>query len=98
MRRMQQEMGEHTMPNVTHKSGGKRLTPVQQEVMRWLSQKWSARVSAGAAVEINGKRVCNLSTMKALAKLGLVEQDDTSCWVATSEGLKLCPGSMAESD
>lgn len=86
------------MPTVKHKSGNKPLTPVQQEVMRWLSQKWSARISAGAAVEINGKRVCNLSTMKALAKLGLVEQDGTLCWIATTEGLKLCPGYLAEND
>ncbi len=69
-----------------------KLTPVQQEVMRWLSQKWEARVSVGSAVEINGDRVCNVSTMNALVRLGLVERESQAqCWVATAEGRKLSP-------
>jgi hypothetical protein len=40
-----------------------KLSPAQQRVMLWLSQGWGARVSHGSAVEINGKRVCNVDTM-----------------------------------
>lgn len=76
-----------------------KLTPVQQAVMRWLSQKWEARVAVGSAVEINGSRVCNLSTMNALARLGLVEQQSHApCWVATAEGRKLSPNYSPDQD
>ncbi|NIF29179.1 hypothetical protein F3J44_22730 [Pantoea sp. Tr-811] len=76
-----------------------KLTPVQQEVMRWLSQRWEARVSVGSVVEINGARVCNLSTMNALARLGLVERESRApCWVATAEGRKLSPNFRPEED
>ena len=60
--------------------------------MLWLSQGWTARISHGSAVEINGKRACNVDTMSALARIGLVEQNpDTACWQATEEGKKLSP-------
>lgn len=70
----------------------RKLTATQTEVMKWLSQGWDARVSVGAAVDINGKRVCNLNTINALVGLGLVAQDaQTRCWGATAEGKKLSP-------
>ena len=70
-----------------------KLTPAQQRVMNWLSQGWGARVSHGAAVEINGERVCNVDTMTTLTRLGLVERESRApYWVATEEGKKLKPG------
>lgn len=69
-----------------------KLSPAQQKVMLWLSQGWSARVSHGSAVEINGKRICNVDTMTALVRLGLVERDSQPpYWMATAEGMKLSP-------
>lgn len=69
-----------------------KLSPAQAKVMQWLSQGWGARVSHGAAVEINGERVCNLGTMTALVRMGLVERESQyPCWVATAEGRKLSP-------
>lgn len=68
------------------------LSPAQQKAMLWLSQGWSARNAYGAAVEINGERVCNLSTMRALERAGLIENErHTGHWVATAEGRKLSP-------
>lgn len=69
------------------------LTRTQQQVMLWISQGWSARVSSGSAVEINGKRVCTVSTMEVLERKGLVERESRApYWVATTEGRKLSPG------
>lgn len=67
-----------------------KLTPTQAEIMRWLSKGWDARVSHGDVVEINGKKVCRLSTMTALEKRGLVYRDaDTKLWAATEAGRAL---------
>ena len=33
--------------------------------MHWLSQGWGARVSSGAAVEVNGARICNVDDDRA---------------------------------
>lgn len=69
-----------------------KLSPAQARVMQWISQGWGARVSHGAAVEINSQRMCNVDTMTTLTKLGLVERDpDSRMWVATAEGRKLTP-------
>jgi len=69
-----------------------KLSPVQTKVMLWLSQGWGARNSHGAAVEINGERVCNVDTMSALSRMSLVERESQHpCWVATDEGRKLSP-------
>ncbi|SED35196.1 hypothetical protein SAMN05216178_6900 [Pseudomonas saponiphila] len=70
-----------------------KLSAAQQRVMNWLSQGWGARVSHGAAVEINGERVCNVDTMTTLTRLGLVERESRAPYcVATEEGKKLKPG------
>lgn len=70
-----------------------KLTPAQARVMKWLSQGWGARVSHGSAVEINGQRVCNVDTMTALEKLGLVVRGEPHrTWKATETGRKLKPG------
>lgn len=68
-----------------------KLTQAQARVMKWLSQKWSARVSHGSAVEINGQRVCNVDTMTALERLGLVKRELSGYWEATPEGRKFSP-------
>ncbi|HBO5516269.1 TPA: hypothetical protein L4559_005199 [Pseudomonas aeruginosa] len=69
-----------------------KLSKAQEKVMLWLSQGWGARVSHGAAVEINGERACNVDTMAALEKMGLVSRDPaTRYWKATDEGKKLSP-------
>jgi hypothetical protein len=55
-----------------------KLSPAQERVMKWLLGGWEAVQSNGAAVEINGKRVCNAATMTALERQGLVEKSNTS--------------------
>ena len=76
-----------------------KLTKAQERVMLWLSQGWGARVSHGAAVEINGQRVCNVDTMTALVRLGLAERESRPpYWMATSEGRKLSPSYTDSSD
>ena len=74
-----------------------KLSNAQQKVMLWLSQGWGARVSHGAAVEINGQRVCNVDTMSSLVRLGLVERETCApYWIATEEGRKLNPNYSPE--
>lgn len=74
-----------------------KLSPVQKKVMTWLSQGWSARISSGSAVEINGKRACNVDTMTVLARLGLVERESRHpLWVSTDKGKKLSPSYQPE--
>lgn len=69
-----------------------KLTPTQERVMKWLSQGWDARVSHGSVVEVNGKRLCTLTTVNALERLGVVKQDPTTrCWEATKLGRQLSP-------
>lgn len=69
-----------------------KLTQVQQRVMHWLSQGWGARVSSGTAVEVNGERICNVSTMAVLERLGLAERESRPpYWMATAEGRMLSP-------
>jgi hypothetical protein len=76
-----------------------KLTDAQQRVMLWLSQGWGARVSHGSAVEVNGKRICNVDTMSALERLGLVERESRPpYWMATAEGRKLSPSYKADRD
>lgn len=70
-----------------------KLTDAQSRVMTWMSQGWSARVAYGSAVEINGSRICNVDTLSALARMGLIKRDEThhNLWEATLEGKKLSP-------
>ncbi len=50
----------------------KKLSATQEKVMKWLRAGWKAEVTHGAAVSINGTRVCNLDTIAVLVKAGLV--------------------------
>lgn len=61
----------------------KKLSPVQHNVMTWLGKGWGAEPGSGSSIQINGKRVCNVDTMKSLERAGLVEQDEYRCWKAT---------------
>jgi hypothetical protein len=63
-----------------------RLSQTQLKVMRWVGKGWSALPGAGSAVMVNGRRVCNVDTMHALERHGLVQQDDARCWAATDQG------------
>ncbi|WP_420213377.1 hypothetical protein ACN8ZM_39860 (plasmid) [Burkholderia aenigmatica] len=66
-----------------------KLTPAQIRVMRWLSHGWTAEPGAGSAVIVNGARVCNVDTMRALYRSGFAARDDRGFWKATSSGLAL---------
>ena len=66
--------------------------------MKWLSQGWSARLSHGSVVEVNGERICNVETMVVLVRLGLVSRDSgSSYWDATDAGNKLSPSFLEPS-
>lgn len=74
-----------------------KLSPAQLRVMLWLSQGWGARVSSGAAVEVNGERICNVDTMASLVRLGLAERESQPpYWMATAAGRKLSPNYRPE--
>lgn len=80
------EAGEPTQGSIA------KLTKVQREIMKWISQGWSAQQANGQAVHINGKRVCNVATMDSLARAGLVEHEpEFRCWKATALGRTLAP-------
>lgn len=66
-----------------------KLTEAQKRVMKWLGRGWSARRSHGSAIEINGTRACNIDTIAALVRLGLVQQDSAGMWIGTEQGRKL---------
>jgi len=63
------------------------LTEAQKRVMRLMSKKWPAETGHGATVFINGNKVCNIDTMTALVRHGLVERDTRWSWKATELGL-----------
>lgn len=65
--------------------------------MKWLGYGWNSEPGAGMAIHVNGKRICNVDTMVALQRHGLVEQLDgpgrngklVGQWKATEEGCAL---------
>lgn len=65
------------------------LTEAQKRVMSWIGKGWTARRSHGTAIEMNGKRVCNVDTMMALYRKGLAQQTQDGTWVATESGKNL---------
>lgn len=69
-----------------------KLSKVQANVMRWMSQGWDAHVPHGSVVEINGKHICNTATLNALEKAGLVAKEQSGLWTSTPEGKKLSLG------
>lgn len=80
------EAGEPTKGSIA------KLTKVQREIMKWISQGWHAQQANGQAVHINGKRVCNVATMDSLTRAGLVVHEaQLRCWKATALGRTLKP-------
>ena len=63
-----------------------KLSALQQKVMSMMSKGWSANQAYGSAVCINGDRVCNINTILALEKRGLVERKSMWVWRATEAG------------
>lgn len=51
-----------------------KLSEAQRRVMKWLGYGWTSEPGAGMAIHVNGKRICNVDTLHALERLGLVEQ------------------------
>jgi hypothetical protein len=54
--------------------------------MKWLGNGWEAQPGAGAALMVNGERICNTDTMMSLYRKGLARQDNRRCWRATESG------------
>lgn len=73
----------------------KKLTEAQRRVLTWLGKGWSSEPGSGSAILVNGKRICNVDTMMALERMGLVEQLyydgrlQVGQWKATAEGRRL---------
>ena len=63
-----------------------RLSPTQQRVMKWLGKGWRTEPAAGSALNVNGKRICNLDTLNALQRLGLVNRLEPGVWEASTLG------------
>ena len=51
-----------------------KLTEAQRRVLKWLGKGWTSEPGSGMAIHVNGKRICNVDTMYALQRHGLVEQ------------------------
>lgn len=66
-----------------------KLTAAQTRVMSWLGKGWTGRPAYGSVIEVNGQRICNVDTMTALSRLGLVIKGDDGQWAATENGKKL---------
>lgn len=82
-----------TLPGVTMPAI--KLTSAQRRVLKWLGKGWSSEPGAGSAIMVNGKRICNVDTMLALQRMGLVVlaqlngQPLTGVWEATAEGKRV---------
>ncbi|MDA8093302.1 MAG: hypothetical protein M0T84_05205 [Betaproteobacteria bacterium] len=72
-----------------------KLSEAQRRVMKWLGYGWKSEPGAGMAIHVNGKRICNVDTLFALQRMGLVEQIEdhglkqVGQWQATEAGRKL---------
>lgn len=72
-----------------------KLSETQRRVMKWLGNGWTSEPGAGMAIHVNGKRLCNVDTLFALERLGLVEQIErmglkqVGQWKATDAGAEL---------
>lgn len=72
-----------------------KLTNAQKRVMMWLGKGWTSEPGAGTSIHVNGSRICNVDTLKALERMGLVEQRSHSGrqlvgeWQATLAGKEI---------
>lgn len=65
--------------------------------MKWLGYGWTSEPGAGMSIHVNGQRICNVDTLLALQRQGLVEQLDgpgphgklIGQWKATDAGAAL---------
>jgi hypothetical protein len=73
-------------------SDDKKLTPKQTEVMKWLVGGWQPTNLCGAVVEVNGKYLCNVSTMKVLEQRGFAEKVTRYQWRITVKGAEFVKG------
>jgi ribosomal protein S19E (S16A) len=63
-----------------------KLTELQKKVMKWIGRGWIGEPGQASGVYVNGKRMCNVQTMKALERAGYVSSDQDHCWKATDDG------------
>ena len=69
-----------------------KLSEAQRRVMKWLGYGWVSEPGSGMAIHVNGKRICNVDTLFALKRMGLVEQvvfngiEQIGEWKATQSG------------
>jgi predicted transcriptional regulator len=54
--------------------------------MSYMAKGWAANLRYGSVVYINGSKACNLSTIEALVKAGLIQSDGKNGWKATEQG------------
>lgn len=72
-----------------------KLSEAQRRVLKSLGHGWTSEPGAGMAIHVNGKRICNVDTMFALQRMGLVEQivdhglRQIGQWKATEAGVTL---------
>lgn len=72
-----------------------KLSEAQRRVMKCLGHGWTSEPDAGMAIHVNGNRICNVDTMFALQRMGLVEQltvhgrKAIGEWQATQAGQEL---------
>lgn len=73
----------------------KTLSEAQRRVMKWLGNGWESEPGAGMSIHVNGKRICNIDSLHALERMGLVEQKLTQGrkavgeWKSTEAGRQL---------
>lgn len=65
------------------------LTPAQRRALKWVGNGWQTEPGPGSAVLVNGQRICNIDTMMALSRAGLVQKDEQGSWSATERGKTL---------
>ena len=53
--------------------------------MRWAKGGWTLYTEYGSTVTVNGQRICNLDTILALVRMGLIEQVEQWGWRATEK-------------
>ena len=66
-----------------------KLSGAQRRVLAWIGHGWTTESGGGAAVNVNGQRVCNTDTMMALHRAGLATRDEHGSWCATAAGKSL---------
>jgi hypothetical protein len=62
-----------------------KLSAAQQRVWNLMKDGAQAEQMVGYSVHINGKRVCNLDTLVALERVGLIEREEIWTWKAKEQ-------------